>query len=115
MKFTLKNAREFGWNGLKGWAFNSKEEFPRASAAYFEVTGSHGKTKATESDRIYYIIDGEGEFEINNEIIHVAKSDVCILPKNIEYDYKSINGVLKMFLVHTPAYDPNKEITERTE
>lgn len=115
MKFILKNASEFGWEGLKGWAYNTKEDFSRASAAYFEITGSHGKTTATESDRIYYIIDGEGEFEINNEIIHVVKSDVCILPKNIEYNYRALNGVLKMLLVHTPAYDQDKEINEKAK
>jgi len=111
MKFTLKNAQEFGWDGLSGWAFNAKEDFPRASAAYFEITGQHGETKATESDRIYYVIDGEGEFMMNGETIKVGKSDVFVAPKNTTYDYKAVVGVLKMFLVHTPAFDSDKEVT----
>ena len=42
MKFKLKDASQFGWDGLKGWAYNSKDDFLNASGAYFEVTGSHG-------------------------------------------------------------------------
>jgi len=110
MKFTLKNSYKFSWEGLKGWAYNSKEDFENASAAYFEVSGSHGKIKTTHSDRIYFVIDGKGEFEIGGKIIPVKKSDVIIVPKNTPYDYRSKEGVLKLFLVHTPAFDPDYEV-----
>lgn len=107
MKFKLMDAFQFGWEGLKGWAYNSKDDFANASAAFFEVTGKHGKIKTTKSDRIYYIIEGKGEFIINEKVIAVEKSDVVIIPKNKPYDY---NGKMKLFLVHCPAYDPKAEI-----
>ena len=110
MKFSLKNARAFGWEGLKGWALNSKEDFESASAAYFEVTGSHGKVKTTSSDRVYFVLEGEGEFVINDEVVPVEKHDVIVVPKNTPYDYRATNGVLKLFLVHIPAYDPENEV-----
>jgi len=106
MKFELKKAKEFGWNGLKGWAYNSKEEFKNASAAYFEVDGSHGKVKTTSSDRIYFVLDGEGEFIINEKIVPVKKTDVVIVPKNTPYNYR---GKMKLLLVHTPAFNPEFE------
>lgn len=110
MKFKLKGAHKFGWPGLNGWAYNSKEDFENASAAYFEVTEKHGKVKTTRSDRIYFVIDGEGEFTVNNDTFSVEKSDVIIIPKNTPYDYKAKNGILKLFLVHTPAYHPDYEV-----
>ena len=111
MKFKLENATDFGWDGLKGKAYNSMEEFADASGAYFEVTGSHGCTKTTCSHRVYLILDGEGEFDINGEIFSVEKTDVVIVPKDTPYDYKATNNTtLKMFLVHTPAFDPDKEV-----
>ncbi len=110
MKFQLKNARKFGWEGLSGWAYNSKEEFENASTAYFEVTNKHGKVKTTRSDRIYFVIDGEGEFTVNNETFSVQKSDVIIIPKNTPYDYKTKKSTLKLFLVHVPAYHPDYEV-----
>ncbi|MEK6964304.1 MAG: cupin domain-containing protein [Nanoarchaeota archaeon] len=109
MKFSLKTARSFGWEGLKGWAYNSKEDFENASAAYFEVTKGHGKVKTRKSDRVYYVVDGHGEFIIDGKIVQVEKTDVVIVPKNTPYDYKALSGAMKLFLVHCPAYDAEFE------
>lgn len=110
MKFSIKDGHDFGWDGLKAKAINSKEEFENASAAYFEVTGSHGKVKTELSDRIYLVLGGEGIFVVGDEETHVIKDDVIIVPKNTPYDYKATKGTtLKLYLVHTPAYDPNFE------
>lgn len=110
MKFSIKDGRDFGWDGLKAKAINSKDDFANASAAYFEVTGSHGKVKTEISDRIYLVLDGEGEFTIDGQPTLVHKDDVVIVPKNTPYDYRAVNDtVLKLYLVHTPAYDPEFE------
>jgi len=106
MKFRLKEAYKFGWEGLKGWAYNSKSDFENASAAYFEVDGSHGKVKTTKSDRVYLVLEGSGEFIIDGKVIQVEKMDVIIVPKNTPYDYK---GKMKLFLVHCPAFNQDAE------
>ncbi len=67
MKFSIKDGHDFGWGGLKAKAISSKEEFENASAAYFEVTGSHGKVKTELSDRVYLVLGGEGLFVIDGE------------------------------------------------
>lgn len=110
MKFKLKDATFFGWDGLKGWAYNSKDDFRNASAAYFEVTGNHGMVKNTVSDRIYLILDGKGEFMVDGELILVEKTDVVIIPKDTPYDYKAKEGVLKLFLIHSPAFNDSADI-----
>ncbi len=110
MKFVLNRAFKFGWEGLKGRAYNSKNDFSNASTAYFEVTGRHGKTKTTKSDRIYLVLDGQGEFIIDEKIIPIEKTDVVIVPKNTPYDYKAVKGTLRLFLVHCPAFNPESDI-----
>lgn len=112
MKFTLKQATDFGWEGLKGRAYNSKEEFDGASAAYFEVTDKgHGKVKTTLSDRVYYVLEGSGEFIVGGKSEEVSQSDVVIVPKDTPYDYRAAQGtVMKLFLVHTPAFNPENEV-----
>mgnify|MGYP001142051761 CR=1 FL=1 len=107
MKFKLKDAFKFSWKGLKGWVYNSKEDFSNASAVYFKVTGSHGRVKTLISDRVYLVLKGRGHFIINKEVIPVKKTDVIIVPKNTPYDYK---GKMELFLVHVPAFDQKKEI-----
>jgi len=110
LKFKLKDAYKFSWEGLEGWAFNSKEDFERASAAMFEVTGKHGKVKSLVSDRVYLVLEGKGEFIINGEVVPVEKNDIIIVPKNTPYDYRAVEGTLKLYLVHIPAYDESKEV-----
>lgn len=106
-KFTLKDASAFGWEGLSGRAYNSREDFERASTAYFEVNGSHGRVKNTLSDRIYYVIDGKGEFVIEDRKIPVEKTDVVIIPRDTFYDYR---GKLRLFLVHSPAFNVDNDV-----
>lgn len=107
MKFALKNSYKIGWKGWNGWSYSTKEDFENASAIYIEVTERHGKTKSKKSDRVYYVLDGKGEFIIDKEVIPVKKTDVIIVPKNTPYDYKALDGTtLKLFLVHIPAFDP---------
>ncbi len=111
MKFSLKDASEFGWEGLKGRGISSREDFPNASAAYFEVTGEHGMVKSKLSDRVYFVLGGSGKFVIGKESIRVTLGDVIIVPRDTPYNYRALTGsTLKLFLVHTPAYDPTKEI-----
>jgi len=107
MKFQLKDAYKFGWEGLEGFAYNSKEDFENTSAAVFIVTGSHGKVKTEKSDRIYLVLKGSGQFIVNDKKIEVDKTDVIIVPKDTPYDYK---GNMKLFLVHTPAFDEQHEV-----
>ena len=111
MKFKKNQARKTGWDGLDFWVYSTKDDFKNASSAYFEVTKAHGKVKTTVSDRIYYVIDGKGVFEIDGVKDAVEPSDVVVVPKNTPYDYWATDGtVLKLFLVHTPAFDPEGEV-----
>lgn len=107
MKFELKNAKEFGWKGIKGFEYNTKEEFEKASVVFAEVSGRHGKIKNIKSERIYIIVDGKGEFIIDDKVIPAEKNDVIIIPKNTPYDYQ---GKMNMFLVDTPAFEKDADI-----
>jgi mannose-6-phosphate isomerase-like protein (cupin superfamily) len=113
MKFSLKNARKLEWKDKKTtfWIYNSKDDFKNASCAYIEMDkgGRHGKVKTKLSDRIYYVLDGEGEFVVGGSSFEVKSEEVVIIPKNTPYDYKAINK-MKLFLVHTPAYDGDFEV-----
>ena len=106
MKFKLKNAQPFESEGIRGLSYNTKEEFPSASAAYIEVKGRKEKVRNIVSDKIFYVLEGEGEFMINGEIIPVKATDVVVVPKMTPYNYW---GTMNLFLVNTPAFDPTTE------
>jgi quercetin dioxygenase-like cupin family protein len=107
MKFTLQNAKQFGWEGVKGFECSNKNDFPNVSIVYAEVNGRHGKIRNIKSDRVYIVFDGEGEFILNDEVIPVQKMDVIIVPKNTPYDYR---GNMKIFLVDLPAFEEGADI-----
>ena len=107
MKFIKENARKFGWEGINGWAYFSKEEFSGMSCAYIIVEGRHGRIKNLKSDRLYFIIEGRGEFTVNGRQMKVKPGDVVVIPKNTPYDYK---GKMKVLLVDSPAFDPKADI-----
>jgi mannose-6-phosphate isomerase-like protein (cupin superfamily) len=106
-KYTKKGALQLGWDGLNIYSYSEKSDFERASAGVFEVTKHHGKVKSLLSDRIYFVLEGTGHFEIADESINVEPTDVIIVPRGTEYDYF---GKMKLFLVHTPAYTHEAEV-----
>lgn len=106
-KYTLEDAFEFGWPGIKGYSYLERTDFPHASAAMFEVKTHHGKVRSEISDRLYLVLEGSGEFVIDEEVIPVEPTDVIVVPRNTPYDYR---GEMKLYLVHVPAYDERFEV-----
>ena len=96
------NQKEVGPMIIREYKIN-----PKYSGALIDIDGTHGKLKCTEEDRIYFIIDGQGKFVINNEENNVQKHDLIFIPKNTEYD---IIGKMKYFLICSPEFDPKHDI-----
>lgn len=72
------------------------------------LDGRHGKSKTTVSDRVVYILEGEGEFIVGENVFDVRQTDIIIIPKNTAFD---CNGKMKYLLVHVPAYDHDHEVS----
>jgi mannose-6-phosphate isomerase-like protein (cupin superfamily) len=109
MKFTLEMA--WHWSipgGIEGWSYGSKEVSPAASASVVHVDGRHGKSKSTVSDRVVYILEGEGEYVVGDEAVRVRPTDVIVIPKNAAFD---CSGKMKYLVVHVPAYDHDHEVS----
>jgi len=102
-KYTLEEAKRTGRPPeIEVHAYNTKEDFEQASAGMVESRGRHGRIKQLISDRIYLILEGEGEFffgEEGDEGAPVANDDVLLLPKDTVYDYQ---GRMRLFLVDAP-------------
>lgn len=53
----------------------------------------------------YYIIDGNGKFEINSEYIEVQKGDLIEIPPKYKYSFV---GNLKMLEIQSQAFDESE-------
>ncbi len=60
------------------------------------------------SDFIYYILNGDGFFEINGEKEKCASGDLVVIPAGNKFTYK---GRLKMLLIVTPPWQEGQEET----
>ena len=100
MKISQKDSVRHDWDKTKSWNYKLRHLSPYQSIVYAEVTNDHGEVHTEDVERIYYIIDGEGEFVINGETTKVAKGDLFTVPQKTIYDYHSLSGqTLKVLLV----------------
>ena len=116
MKISFKDAMDFGFGGIKGKSYLTRDEFSRAGAfpgntfaqtAKVRTGGRHGKIKNSANDHIYFVVDGKGSFLIGTQNFPAGKNDLIIVPKNPPFDYE---GKMKLFLVTVPALDKTKEV-----
>jgi mannose-6-phosphate isomerase-like protein (cupin superfamily) len=77
------------------------------SGALIEINGEHGKIQCLGEDRIYFILEGDGLFIIDNKSHDVSPNDAIFVPKNTPYN---IIGKMKYFLICSPAFDPKHDI-----
>ena len=112
-KYVLEEARKTGRPPeIEVFAYNTKEDFEQASVGIVESRGRHGRIRQPISDRVYLVLEGEGEFffgdeEGDDEAVPVGKDDVVIVPKDTAYYYR---GRMRLFLVHTPAYEQDSDV-----
>lgn len=113
-KYTLEEARVTGRPPeIEMNAYNTREGFERASVGIVESRGRHGRIMQPVSDRVYLVIDGEGEFYFggeegqDKETVSVGKDDVLLIPKSTVSDYE---GRMRVFLAHFPAYEQVSDV-----
>ena len=108
MKFP--NKPPFEQKGLKGFAY----PLINKDLEIYYVDSSQGHDNFIISKKcfhIYYIIEGNGTFEINNQIKEVSKNFLIEVPPNLEYTY---SGKMKLLLIMNPPwFADNEEITKK--
>jgi len=100
--YNQPNDKHFERSGLRGYLFPTKNKNLEIYLVESE-SGHGGKIISETISHIYYILEGEGEFEIDGEIYHATKGQVVEIPKGHVFDYK---GKMKMILLLEPPFSP---------
>ena len=66
--------------------------------------------KNVNSDRTYYLISGQAEFNFEDSNISLKEGEMLVIPKNTKYAF---NGKFDAILVDSPAFDQNDDIIYR--
>lgn len=84
--------------------YNINSDF---SGAVIEIDGEHGRLKCLKEDRIYFVIEGEGKFIIDNKEDNVSANDLVFVPKETPYNFF---GKMKLLLVCSPEFNPEDDV-----
>ncbi len=99
MKVSQQDAVRQDWDKAKSWNYKLKHLQGYQSVVYAELKGDHGEVNTNEQERVYFIIEGEGQLSFNEQKIIARKGDVVTIPPTTTYDYRPINNtVLKVIL-----------------
>jgi len=105
--FHKKDAFHTSKNGVDMWIYNGKAECAEAAVVYQETTAGHAEEfRHAKSEFIFFIIEGSGEWIIEDESFPVAAQDVVIVPKGKRFYYR---GNLRQVCVTAPAWEPEYE------
>lgn len=85
-KFSADKANKFKKHGIDLTVY--REDVPSANVVYVEVDGGHMQEfKDTTSHFIYYIIEGNGVFILDDEQVEVKATDLIVIPPNTRIHY----------------------------
>jgi len=99
MKIYKNQAIQQDWDEVKSWNYKLKQLKTYQSVVYAELKGEHGEVETKDVERVYFIVEGKGEFEINKKTVKVEKGDVVTVPAKTIYNYRPIKkSTLKVLL-----------------
>lgn len=105
--FKLPEKYSFEKVGIKGKNFDTKSLSDKAKFSIIETEAGHEiKIKEKECDFFYFILEGNGIFEIDNRVEKCQKGDLVVVPKKTIFKY---SGKMKMILVTVPWWYPEQE------
>ncbi len=95
--------------GIKGKKYNVVDITSSTGLCQIETQTGHDTTIIEHKcDFIYYIIDGNGHFIIDDQKEHCEKGDLVVIPAGAKFRYV---GKLRMLLITTPPFYPEQEET----
>ena len=97
-KLTKNDAVKYGSEGVTAYNYPLPNIESGSSVVYAELTGEHGERTTGDRSRVYYILEGEGEFIVDREKVKVQSGDVVPLPPHTTYNYWPTSPMLKVLL-----------------
>jgi mannose-6-phosphate isomerase-like protein (cupin superfamily) len=109
--FVIKKPDNYSFEkvGIKGKIFPSAGLTAKASFVLIETELGHETTiRQRDCDFCYYILEGAGYFEINDNREDCTAGNLVVIPAGNKFTYK---GKLKMLLNCTPPWSESQEET----
>ena len=96
----LPNNPSFSQEGLNGYNFDLDCE--EITISVEDVFKGHDKYHTNKrSNKIYYVLEGEGKFSIDGNVFDVKKGEVIEIKPNSEFVFA---GKMKLLLIMAPGF-----------
>ncbi len=106
MKISFNQATFFDRSDFNGRVYLKGEDGKGFNALLVECLTRHYKTKLKNAVRVYFVIEGNGTFTINNKKDTAIPYDLFIISDGDVYEYE---GKMKMFEFNVPATNSSNE------
>lgn len=105
MKISKQDAKRQDWDKVRSWNYKLRHLEKYQSVIYAELDGDHGEVATNDVERVYFILEGEGEFDIAGEITQVKQNDVITVPPHTKFNYRPINNKTLKILLFMELWD----------
>ncbi len=78
------------------------------SVTWVRIDGRHRRLASTTGDRVYYVIEGEGRFQVGDDApwVNAGAGDLVFIPKDAPYE---LEGRLVYLVINGPAFGPGSD------
>jgi len=89
-------------------AITAEAHTPAVSVTWVNIDGHHDRIVNHGSDRVYYILDGSGRFQVgdNAPVEPVAAGDFVLIPRGAPYEF---DGNMRYLVINGPAFLPGSD------
>ena len=103
----IEEAIPYGRTGVEAWDFKLPEIESGTSVAYAKITGEHGERTTGDRARVYFIINGTGEFKIEDQTISVGPKTTVSIKPHTKYNYSRTGNDPLEAVVFMELFDPS--------
>jgi mannose-6-phosphate isomerase-like protein (cupin superfamily) len=89
-------------------AVNAEDHSQAVSVTWVSIAGHHDRVVNLDSDRVYYILEGGGRFQVGDgaPIEPVTGGDFVLIPRATPYEFE---GNLRYLVMNGPAFRPGSD------
>ena len=82
---------------------NRDDHTEALSVTWVSIAGHHDRIVNRESDRVYYVIEGAGRFQVGDDgaIEPVQAGDTVLIPRGTPYEF---DGEMRYLVINGPAF-----------
>lgn len=103
----LPEIREEGYPLVMKTVINRAKHSEDISITWVKIWGHHQRMVCDISDRPYYIIEGEGVFQLGEgEPFDVREGDFVYIPRGVPYEF---SGHMTYLVMNGPAFLPGSD------